>query len=87
MTIYGEAGRAASGPINRVVGIAVIENPFTGRFVEDLSPLFDVGAQSGERLMQDVVGLLRGSPVAYHGTLSTPFRPCSIWPTPPGWSG
>ena len=44
-TIYAEAGRAASRPINRVVGIAVIENPFAGRFVEDLSPLFDIGAQ------------------------------------------
>ena len=64
-TIYADAGRAASRPINRVVGIAVIENPFAGRFVEDLSPLFDMGAQLGERLMPDIVGLLKGRPVAY----------------------
>jgi len=64
-TIYAEAGRAAPRPINRVVGMAVIENPFAGRFVEDLSPLFDMGAQLGERLMPDIVGLLQGPPVTY----------------------
>jgi hypothetical protein len=47
------------------VAIAVIENPFAGRYVEDLSPLFDMGAELGERLMPELVGLLKGAPVAY----------------------
>ena len=55
----------ACDPITRVVAVAVIRNPFAGRFVEDLSPLFDMGGQLGERLMGDAVGMLAGSPVSY----------------------
>ena len=42
----------------RVVGMAVIANPFAGRFVEDLTPLFEAGRALGERLMGEVVGAL-----------------------------
>jgi hypothetical protein len=52
-------------PITRVVAAAVIQNPFAGRFVEDLSPLFDIGGQLGERLMGDAVEMLSGTPVSY----------------------
>ena len=55
----------ACDPITRVVAIAVIQNPFAGRFVEDLSPLFDIGGQLGERLMDDAVKMLAGPPVSY----------------------
>ncbi len=64
-TIYAEAGRTTDRPLNRAVAIAVIENPYAGRFVEDLGPLFDMGAELGERLMPDLVKLLGGNPVAY----------------------
>jgi len=64
-TIYGEGGRIAVRPVNRVVAIAVIENPYAGRYVEDLSLLFEIGAELGEILMPDLVKLLGGSPVAY----------------------
>jgi hypothetical protein len=64
-TVYGEAGGKASRPINRAVALAVIENPFAGRFVGDLSPLFDLGGQLGERLMPELVTLLGGKVVAY----------------------
>jgi hypothetical protein len=30
------------------VGMAVILNPFAGRFVDDLRPLFEAGAMLGE---------------------------------------
>jgi len=43
----------------------VIQNPFAGRFVDDLSPLFDVSGQLGERLMGDAVDMLAGSPISY----------------------
>ena len=52
-------------PITRVVAAAVIRNPCAGRFVEDLSPLFDMGGALGERLMAEAVGLLSGPPVSY----------------------
>jgi hypothetical protein len=64
-TIYAEGSRIAARPINRAVALAVIGNPYAGRFVEDLSPMFDMGAELGERLMVDLVRLLGGDPVAY----------------------
>ena len=64
-TIYAEAGRTSAKPVNRAVAIAVIANPYAGRFVEDLSPLFDMGAELGERLMPELVKLLGGHAVAY----------------------
>tara|TARA_B100000686_G_C16603443_1_gene869902 strand:- start:7 stop:552 length:546 start_codon:yes stop_codon:yes gene_type:complete len=51
--------------INRVVAMAVIQNPFAGRFVEDLSPLFDIGGQLGEQLMEDAVNMLTAPPISY----------------------
>jgi hypothetical protein len=63
--IFSELGIAAPRPIVRAVGMAVITNPFAGRFVEDLRPLFEVGAMLGERLMPDLVKLLGGPAVSY----------------------
>jgi hypothetical protein len=63
--IRAEAGRPAARPIRRAAGIAVITNPFAGRYVEDLAPLFDVGLELGEQLMKRVVDLLGSAPVSY----------------------
>jgi len=43
--IGSEGGHKLARPVRRVAGIAVIVNPNAGRNVEDLSPLFDVGAE------------------------------------------
>ena len=51
--------------ITRVACLVVFKNPFAGRDVEDLSALFDIGAQLGERLMPDAVAMLGGAPVSY----------------------
>ena len=56
--VYSEAGRNAPRPITRAIALAVIHNPFAGRHVEDLSPLFDVGAQLAELVMPQLVALL-----------------------------
>ncbi len=64
-TIEADAVGEACDPITRVVAVAVIRNPFAGDFVKDLSPLFDIGGQLGERLMGDAVKLLAGPPVSY----------------------
>ena len=45
--VRAEAGGSAARPISRVAAIAVIANPFAGRFVEDLLPLFDIGMRLG----------------------------------------
>ena len=60
-----ELGVAAPRPVVRAVGMAVILNPFAGRFVDDLRPLFEAGAMLGERLMPDLVKLLEGPAVSY----------------------
>ena len=63
--VYSELGVAAHRPVVRAVGMAVILNPFVGRVVEDLRPLFEAGAILGERLMPDLVKLLDGPAVSY----------------------
>jgi len=64
-TIEADGVGEACDPITRVVAVAVIRNPFAGDFAKDLSPLFDIGGQLGERLMGDAVKLLAGPPVSY----------------------
>jgi hypothetical protein len=63
--VLSELGVAAPRPVVRAVGMAVIRNPFAGRFVDDLQPLFEAGAMLGERLMPDLVKLLDGPAVSY----------------------
>src|SRR6201993_4934954 len=64
-TVFSELGVEANRPITRAVGMAVILNPFAGRFVDYLQPLFEAGAMLGERLMPELVKLLDGPAVSY----------------------
>src|ERR1700757_1192029 len=64
-TILSELGVTATRPVVRAVGMAAILNPFAGRFVDDLRPLFEAGAMLGERLMPELVKLLDGPAVSY----------------------
>jgi hypothetical protein len=42
-----EMGRAVAPPTRRAASLAVIENPFAGRYVDDLSELIDMGEELG----------------------------------------
>ena len=53
-----EMDRAVKPPTRRAVAVAVIENPFAGRFVEDLSLLIDVGEELGALLATRAVAAL-----------------------------
>jgi hypothetical protein len=64
-TVTSELGQKADRPIVRAVAMAVIGNPFAGRYVEDLSELFEAGRSIGEQFMPDLVRLLSQSPVSY----------------------
>ena len=64
-TIFAEAYAPAAQAITRATAIAVIQNPFAGRFVDDLSVLFTEGEELGQTLMKDLVGLLPKAPIAY----------------------
>lgn len=65
-TVNAEGGHEVAQPIRRACGMAVVENPFAGRYVEDLTPLFDIGEALGERLVPELLALL-GCPVAAYG--------------------
>ena len=53
-----EMGRAVSPPVRRAAAIAVIANPFAGRYVEDLAPLIEAGEELGKLLSERAVSAL-----------------------------
>jgi hypothetical protein len=53
-----EAGRPVDPPVRRAAALAVIENPFAGRYEEDLSVLIEAGVELGELLSQRAVAAL-----------------------------
>jgi amino acid synthesis protein len=53
-----EMGKTISPPTRRAAAVAVIENPFSGRYVEDLSPLMEIGEELGELLAKRAVAAL-----------------------------
>ena len=53
-----EMGKGVSPPVRRAAAIAVIENPFAGRYVEDLSPLIAIGEELGDLLAKKAVAAL-----------------------------
>lgn len=55
---HSEAGRAIAPPTRKAVAVAVIENPFAGEYVEDLSPLMEIGAELGGTLGRRAVEAL-----------------------------
>ncbi|MGE4612353.1 MAG: amino acid synthesis family protein [Paracoccaceae bacterium] len=64
-TIHTDGFGEPCDPVTRVGVAVVVRNPLAGSFVEDLSPLFDMGDQLGETLMTEVVAMLSGEPVSY----------------------
>ncbi|RMG89244.1 MAG: amino acid synthesis family protein [Candidatus Dadabacteria bacterium] len=57
-----EAGRDVTPPTRRAAAMAVIRNPFAGRYVEDLTELMDVGAELGRLLGEKAVAALGIAP-------------------------
>jgi hypothetical protein len=53
-----EMGKTIAPPTRRAAAIAVIENPFAGQYVEDLSPLIAIGEELGELLSKRAVAAL-----------------------------
>jgi hypothetical protein len=60
-----DMGKALARPIVRAVAMAVIGNPFAGRYVEDLTELFEAGRALGDKLMPELVRLLPHPAVSY----------------------
>ena len=55
---HEEGGRAISPPTRKAVAAAVIENPYAGKYVEDLSELMEFGAELGGILGEKCVTAL-----------------------------
>lgn len=64
-----EMGRDVSPPVRRAAAVAVIENPFAGKYVEDLSDLIDIGEELGGLLAERAVKALgiEGAKVESYG--------------------
>jgi len=63
--IESEGGMRAPVSVSRVAGIGIIENPFASELVEDLSMLFEMGHDLGERLMPEMLEHLPNPTVSY----------------------
>lgn len=57
-----EMGREIAPPTRKAVAVAVIENPFAGRYEEDLSELMEIGAELGGLLGERCVSALGIAP-------------------------
>ena len=64
-TIHTDGFGKPCAPITRVALLAVIKNSAAGKYVEDLSALFDAGGQLGDQLMEQAVTHLANPPVSY----------------------
>lgn len=53
-----EMGRAVAPPIRRAIAAIVLQNPFAGRYVEDLSELIEAGATLGAELAERAIAAL-----------------------------
>ncbi|MEQ1883389.1 MAG: amino acid synthesis family protein [Burkholderiales bacterium] len=65
---YIEMGRPISPPTRRALAMAVVENPFAGRYQEDLSALIDIGEELGGLLggkCVEALGIAPGKAESY----------------------
>ena len=57
-----EGGKKVDPPTRKAAAIAVIKNPFAGKYVENLDPLIDIGEELGGILGKRAVEALRITP-------------------------
>jgi hypothetical protein len=55
---HREMDRSINPPTRRAAAVAVIANPFAGKYVEDLAPLMDIGEELGGLLAEKAVAAL-----------------------------
>lgn len=65
--IHHDLGPAPERPVLKGAVAAVITNPYVGRYVEDLSPVFDDFKALGEQMGAMLIGQLGGDPAAIDG--------------------
>jgi hypothetical protein len=55
---HSEMGQAVQPPTRRAAAAAVIENPFAGKYVQDLAELMEIGEELGSLLTERAVAAL-----------------------------
>jgi len=64
-----EEGRQdGGGPLRRVAGVAIVQNPFFGKgYVEDMSPAIEASSEVGQQLAEIAVSAMGGLKVQSYG--------------------
>ncbi|MBI4456083.1 MAG: amino acid synthesis family protein [Acidobacteria bacterium] len=62
-----ESGKEVTPPLRKAAALAVIANPYAGRYIEDLSLLIEAGGELGELLGTRAVEALGANPVQSYG--------------------
>lgn len=65
--IYHEGGPVAATPLRRAAAMAVIRNPFAGKFVQDIQPFMEDLKPLGLMMAKRLLEILGGDPVAVEG--------------------
>jgi hypothetical protein len=65
--IFHEGGPAPFVPLRRAAALAVIHNPFAGRFVEEIAPFMDDLNPLGLQMAKSLVAALSGDPKSIQG--------------------
>ena len=62
--IHNEIGKTIDPPARKATVAAIIKNPYAGKYVENLEPLYDLGAEIGGLLAKKAVGAMDVEPAA-----------------------
>ena len=62
-----EAGRAADTPLRKVAAVCVLENPYAGKYVEDLSELIEASRGLGKTIGEQALAALSPFQVQSYG--------------------
>ena len=62
--IHNEMGKTIDPPARKATVAAIIKNPFSGKYVENLEPLYDLGAEIGGMLAKKAVKAMDVQPSA-----------------------
>lgn len=66
-TVFHEGGPAPATPQKRGAALAVIENPYAGRYVEDIAPFMTDLEPLGAEMAQQLIAALGGDAAAVEG--------------------
>jgi hypothetical protein len=65
--VANETGQPVTPPLRKVAVVAVIDNPFAGKFVKDLSPLTKASEEIGRTMSKMAMALLAPHPPESYG--------------------